>query len=81
MRALLLAPLVALAAALPAPAIAAAPVRDASPSVVTAVAKASPVAGRFCKTADSGKKRRDNKGRMLRCQMKGGHYRWVVIAG
>lgn len=81
MRALPLVPFVALAA-LPVPAIARPTAIDgARASVVSLVDRAAPVAGRFCKTADPGKRRRDAKGRMLRCQMKSGHYRWVVVAG
>jgi hypothetical protein len=81
MRPLLLAAGIALAAALPSPAIAAD--RAAGPSLTpgsSLAERAAPVAGRFCKTADRNKKRRDSKGRTVRCQKKGGHHRWVVIA-
>ena len=80
MRPLLLAAGLALAAALFSPAAAADRVDGPSPMPAYSVAeRAAPVAGRFCKTADRNKKRRDSKGRIVRCQKKGGHYRWVVI--
>lgn len=80
MRSLLLVPLVAIAA-LPLPATAGATEPDRASARALPVERGAPVAGRFCKTADAGKRRRDANGRTLRCQKKGGHYRWVVIAG
>lgn len=40
---------------------------------------ATPVPGRFCKTADAGKVVKTSKYGPVKCKMKNGRYRWAQI--